>query len=476
MKPLSTRPLGGDLSPRRTLARLGTAIAILVGGCQSYAPKPLSVSAHREAFLARAPDSGEVRAFADSLAQPARPAASRSALQPVSSDRAEVIALVFNADLRVARLRAGVAQASAEFAGLWQDPVVGVTYTDALESIGNPGEFFGNVAFTIPISGRLELEKERLGLAHAAALAEVAELEWDTRMRVRRAWVEWTAALRSRDAARDLLEHLDSVLTPIAAMEQAGELTRVQARLFHLERAKATAVLNQRELDVTTSRLAIDRLLGLPPTARVELVPAAFAAPLASAIDGDRDALLRSPRLLTARTEYEVAEKRLEQEVRSQIPDIGITPGYGTENGLKQFNLGLYLPIPIFNANRQAIAVAGAERESMRTAVEQAIEMLLADLAFARARAEAAVRQREIVEERLIPLAEVQYSELRELARLGEVDPLVLVDGINQQFEAKVGLVDARRGETLAAIDLVDLVGPPEKGAMSGPSTEGTSR
>ncbi|MGA0173423.1 MAG: TolC family protein, partial [Phycisphaerales bacterium] len=123
--------------------------------------------------------------------------------------------------------------------------------------------------------------------------------------------------------------------------------------------------------------------------------------------------------------------------------------------------LGAYLPIPIFNGNRQAIESALAAREVARLVVEREIESIVAEVASARTELESIARQRAIVEDELVPLVELQYAETRELARLGEVDTLILLDGLKQQHEATLRLVEVLRDERLAAIALEAVAGPP---------------
>lgn len=445
---------------RRVLAAL--LAGLFLAGCRTYEAKPIGLSTTREAFLDRTPDRPEIAEFARRLAQ----SADESRYDPsdgLSLAEAEAVCLFFNIDLRIARAEAGVAEANAANAGLWPDPVFGLEWTRLLESSLNPNELFGSIAFTIPISGRLEVEKARLGAAHAEALAAVAAAEWATRVELRRRWSEWTAASALLESTGGFLARAESLLEIVEAMQSLGELSRVEARLFRLERVKAAAQLDRFAAIEREKALEILRVLGLPPSSEVELVPTALGAAERSAgtIDPDAEAIRRSPRLAVAVAAYEVAEKTLEESIRAQIPDVGLTPGYGTQDGLRQFTLGAYLPIPIFNGNRQAIESALAAREVARLAVEREIESIVAEAAVARTELESLARQRAIVEGELVPLVELQYAEARELARLGEVDTLILLDGLKQQHEASLRLVEVRRDERLAAISLEAIAGPP---------------
>ena len=220
---------------RLKVLSLAGLVAIAAGGCQSYERRPLDMPGHQSAFLARTPESSEVRAFAESLAAKSTGSSGEAvAFDPrdgISCGEAEVIAVVFNADLRVARLRAGVTQATAENAGPWEDPTIGADLTRIIESTPEPWKVFTSVGLTIPISGRLEIEKQRAGVEHAAELARVAQREWSVRMSVRRAWSEWSAMDAQLAVTRDFLSRVDQILSVVDKMELAGEMARTEARL-----------------------------------------------------------------------------------------------------------------------------------------------------------------------------------------------------------------------------------------------------
>ncbi|MGA1394044.1 MAG: TolC family protein, partial [Phycisphaerales bacterium] len=190
-------------------------------GCRTYEAKPIDLASSRAAFLERTPDRPEIAEFARRLSQPA----DQTSFDPadgLSLAEAEAVCLFFNVDLRIARAEAGVAEANAANAGLWPDPVFGLEWTRLLESSLNPNELFGSIAFTIPISGRLEVEKERLGAAHAQALAAVAAEEWATRIELRRRWSEWTAAAALIDTTAGFLARAEALLEVVEAMQSLG--------------------------------------------------------------------------------------------------------------------------------------------------------------------------------------------------------------------------------------------------------------
>ena len=64
----------------------------------------------------------------------------------------------------------------------------------------------------------------------------------------------------------------------------------------------------------------------------------------------------------------------------------------------------------------------------------------------------------------LVPLVDTQYAEAREVARLGEVNTLILLESLKQQLDAKRQLIAAHRDEALAAIDIAEITGPATDG------------
>ncbi len=473
-------PRGGSGRFPRTFVPTALVVAVLLAaattGCRSYEASPVDAAAHREAFLLRA----DRFLRADHEAPDAR--ADDEAPMRVGMSELERAALLFHADLRVARLEAGVARASADFAGLWDDPSVGFQWTRLVEAAGRPDELLGLASLTIPLSGRLEFEKARLGAEHAVALEEVAALEWRVRMDLARAWTRWRAARALVVETRRYVASVDAILPVVAAMEEVGELARTEARLLRIERAAAAAELARLEADEGRLALLVAAAAGLPPVvaewldaedARLGVDGAVADATgeemgrasggLDAAASGAREgaAVDDAPPVRVARAAYEAAERRLAEEVRRQYPDLVLGPGYGTQDGERQFQLGVSVALPLWNRNRRAIAEAEAAREVARAALERAVEFRELALASAR-RVEAGARAvRMLVEDELLPLAEAQYAESRELARLGEVNVLGLLTGLGQLLDARQRLVEARRDESLASIEVREAIGTP---------------
>ncbi len=464
------------------------ALATLIVGCQAYDAKPLDPTGSSQAWLSRSPASETVRDFAVRLAdsegeadQPFDPA------DGLTLREAEPVALVFNRNLRVARLEANVKRATSDFAGLWEDPIAGVGLERVVDSASNPWSVAATIGITVPISGRLEAEKQVASADYFAVLQKIAASEWATRAALRELWLAWSAQVTRATLATELVGRLREINDLARRQYEAGVLSRIDARVFTVE-------LASREADVTAAvaraaelELQIHDLLGLPPGAAVNLVPSHGFAPRLTDAEGLSAAMAAgNVELAAVRSAYAVAEESLNLEIREQYPDLVVGPGYTNEFGDSRVLLGLALPLPLWNRNQQGVAEAAADREVARARFETTQEHLASLLAVAFIRFTAGRSVREMIESRVVPLADQQDAEVRRVAELGRFDPLLVLSAIQAQYSVKLQLTDAREGESIGAVRLDELIGPPDPGearvvgasspaAISIPPSEGTS-
>lgn len=459
----------------RPLAAGPAALGLALAGCQSYQPQPLDLDAHRAAWAARVPEAEGVAAFAARLQPAGEGAPVFDPADGLTLQEAEAVALFFNPELRVARLRAEAALATLPYAGLWEDPEFSFDAERILADVSPAWVLATGLSLTIPVSGSLEAREDRASAVVRAERSRVAQLEWRLRAEVRSAWVRWSAAGTQVELTRELLERLDGLLAVAASLEEAGELTRTEARLLRIERAMRESELRSLEGQEEELRLALKGLMGLVPWAPVALVPlAAFEAPA----EGDVEAALalRNVELAWLREQYEVAEQELRIEVREQYPDLTLGGGYGREDGDDRALVGIGLRLPVWNRNRFGVAEARAAREVVRAEFEGAYESLVARLAAATVRVRTAAANREHLERTIVPLVDEQYEDVRRLAGLGDLDALVLLESITRQHDTKVRLVEARLAESMAAVQVAELVGPrPAAGAPDGAGPQGVT-
>ncbi|MBM4107840.1 MAG: TolC family protein [Phycisphaerae bacterium] len=463
----SETPGGGAGAPRAVVLML---IGVAMAACRSYEPRPLDLRAARDAWLARgAADEAALR-LAQRLGEAEGDDTPFDPSDGLTLREAEPVALVFNRELRVTRLELGVARAGADRAGGWSDPVLGVDFERILTGVPNPWVVGGTLGLTLPISGRTGAERDRADAELAAEVCRVAAREWATRGLLRRRWVEWSAQSARAGLAEALIDQLRAIADLAGRQEDAGVLSRVDARVFRVELAIAELDAGVARAGARELRLGLLDVLGLAPTADVVLIESvAFDARPASPEASLEQMGARHPEIRAARAEYEVAERSLRLEVRKQYPDLSVAPGLASDEGNERVLLGLSLPFPLWNANRRGVAEASATRDVARGRFESLYEHLGSRLAVAMTRLESERRVREAVETSVLPLADEQWAEARRAAELGRVDPLLQLQAIRSFHEARIRLVDALAAEALGAIEIEELRGPPP-GPRNGPA------
>lgn len=439
-----------------------TVAGMLMPGCQSYQPRPLNADEHRQTWLDRSPQSAGVIDFARRLLEQD---ASESAFDPsdgVSLPEAEIIALLFNPELRLARQRAGVAAATAEHAGRWSDPEFSLDILRITESVSDPWVITPGLAFTIPISGRLEAETAHASAAHRAALLRVVEDEWRIRHAVREAWFAWSSAMLRAAETDRLIGSMDALVASTERLANVGEMPRTEAALFVIEQAQRRQELRGLEGRIAAAEQRIRMLIGLSPQAPITLTPSLESSPATdhARADAGRMAFENSPTLARLREEYEVAEQSLHREIRKQYPDLTIGPQYESDQGQSRIGFLGAIPLPILNANKQGIAEARAERELARAAFETACEQLEGALAIEHAQAESLAAQREELVAVVGPMVDSQVASAFRLLELGEGGGLVLLESMVRAHATKMQILDVRRDEALASATLAFLIGP----------------
>jgi outer membrane protein TolC len=368
----------------------------------------------------------------------------------------EVVALVYNPDLRVARLKAGVAKATAEHAGRWDDPELSIDVLKVTEGVPSPWVVGSALSLTIPISGRLQVEKSRAEAAAHSELARVAEEEWKTLTDLRKAWLTWSANRLRLEETERIVGSLDSVVETTGQLAEAGELPRTESALFKIEQESRKADVARLRGQVNEGEQEIRSLLGISPTAPAKLVPT-----LASTSGKERSKLEESnPTLIRLQSDYAVSELTLLREIRKQYPDLQLGPQYEDDQGQSKIGMIGAIPIPILNSNKGGIAAARAEREVARAAFETELERAEGRLAGMRARLEGTRSRRQSINSNIVPLVDRQIEDAQRLLELGESGSLVLLESLVRAHEAKLDLIEVRLEESTTQTDIRHLLGP----------------
>jgi outer membrane protein, heavy metal efflux system len=449
----------------RRLLRVGMSLplSIVVGaviGCQSYQPSPLDSAGHVTVWRDRGPADEKVRDFARRIETPPPRSIGFNPNDGLTMAEGELVALVFNPDLRVARLKAGVAKATAQHAGRWDDPSLSIDVLKVTEGVPRPWIVGSALSFTLPISGRLAVEKSRANAEHHAELARVAEEEWKILRDLRKAWLSWSADRLRLEQSEYIISSLESVVETTAKLTEAGELPRTESALFKIEQESRKADIARLRGRVSESEQEIRSIMGISPTAPASLVP--MLAPYRGKEHRKfADANLALVRL---RSEYDVAELTLLGEIRKQYPDLELGPQFEREDGQSKIGVIGAIPIPILNSNKGGIATARAEREVARAAFETEVERTDGRLAVMRARLDGARARRQSLDSNVVPLVDRQIDDAQKALQIGEAESLVLLESLVRAHEVKLSLIEARLDEYDAQNEIRYLLGPAKCG------------
>lgn len=434
--------------------------AVSLAACQGYDPMPLDTGEHLNAWAERDPRDASVVEYAKKLAQAdTQKRAPYNLDDGINLHEAEVIALFFSPDLRVARLHADVAQAGAREAGYWDNPEFEVDAARILASVENPWILGAGISFTLPLSGRKGVEEDLAWAEHDVTRATVIRAEWEVLIELRLLWRERAALVEQQRLTETFIEDVRTVQEIADALVEANELLALDARLFELEIASQRGTLARLVTQQRDAELRLRELMGLRPDAPLNLT-GAIEPPIVLPAKRQDELLARNPQLEIKRSEYEVSEQHLRLEIRKQYPDLTIGGGYELEEGQSRIGIGFGIPIPIINLNREGIARAKAKRLAVRAEFEGEVERLLHRLARAELRMNTAVEQRAFIQREIAPLADRQVKDATQLAELGEFEALTQLEALSRRHEARLEVLQAAQEEALARDEVLALLGP----------------
>jgi cobalt-zinc-cadmium efflux system outer membrane protein len=431
---------------------------VLSFGCQTYDAAPLGLETFADVIVTE-PDVDGVAAFARRLSvSQGQPAEVFDLSDGISRHEAEAIALLYNPELRIRRARVAVAQAGAKHAGAWEDPHLEGELLRFTENMPDRWISAVGVQFTIPISGRLEVERDQAASRLTLAERRVVAAEWKTVGEVRSAWIAWSASRRDEVLLSDYLADLGRLRGVVEKLAKTAEIEQTDLGSLQIEEAMQRLELSALRATLLAQRQALFRTLGLSSSAKLVFVPSLSIHPPKS--ESKQDPLLGHPDMAVSRAEYELAEQTLRREIHKQYPDLDIGPVFEREEGQSRIGLSAGIPIPSINLNRRGIAEAKAERDVARVEAHATYMGLTAELASAQLEAKAARARRLVLVQTVAPIVDQQRKRLQKLIEIGELDVLMLEQTLGQDLSVKQQILAAIAAEAAALGRIRSLTDP----------------
>jgi len=301
--------------------------------------------------------------------------AASNRLESLTLDQALEMAERLQPQLAEARALVEAAAGRALQAGAFPNPeaIVGAQQLPLESGASNQREYVAGVAQPIPVGGRLSKAREAEQLEREVRVRGFAVTRRDLRKRVHSAFATALYQERAFQAQSEIAQSIEKVVAITKARVDAGDIVPED--------------LARVEMELARTKVEIQRSQSLREQAMIGLVTAIGDASLSvKSLAGNLDATFEIPTLeslaatLSTQPEIQLAaasqrasNARIDLAKAERIPDVKVEALYHRLEATKEntIDLGLSIPLPLFNRNhgrlREARAEAAAAEARSRT-------------------------------------------------------------------------------------------------------------
>jgi cobalt-zinc-cadmium efflux system outer membrane protein len=345
---------------------------------------------------------------------------------------------------------------------VFPDPVVGFTWDQASPLDGPKGTETGwSVSQAIPwpgtFSASVRAADQQAAVFRSEGVATRWELEIEARATFARLLHARAAVGIAGEAEVDALA-LKDLTARRAELGESREVDRIKTEVEWLRQQRTRRSL-EREADAVE---AILRNVAVEPLPRPMALAGELPHPLPPVDADDLRArlALANPRLLAAQATAARETALASTARRGRVPDLEVTWFRDKELDKTANGLQLGVKLPLWNANRGAIARAEASAALAAAGAARTLLDLTSALERARQELDVASAQAEILEERILPAAARSLELARFSYQEGETSLLDLLDAQRTFRETQREALASRLALALALADVRRLVGP----------------
>ena len=398
---------------------------------------------------------------------PGSSARESSSSSPITSlGLAQALARIDDRHPQLAALRAfaEAAKAQGEQAGAFPNPQLALRMESAPWSSGSTrdeADYVAGLSFQLPHPGRL------------AAAQEVGNRQADQRLQELSAQrVELHRTIRGAFATALSLERAATV------QQQAHELAIRAKELLEALVLGGDAIpsdLARVEMEATRARMELVRVRSLRGQALVALATAMGEPGLhIESLQGDLEQALaipdleeltrgleQNPRIRTAKAEVALNEARVELAKARRIPDVSLDLFYRRleESNQHGFDVGIAIPLPVFNRNQGGVRSAEARRLGAEARARATKNELVRDLRAAHAQLSRALGFVAILRDELLPKADLVLKSTEARFRAGDANLLEVIPVQREWTALQLEYVNGLRIVMVAWSDLQALTG-----------------
>lgn len=353
------------------------------------------------------------------------------------------------------------ADAERKAGRVFPDPVLGFTW-DRAQPLGGPKrtETGWSVSQAIPWPGTYSAGVRAADQQAAVLASEALTARWELEIEARTAFARLLHARAAAGIAREAeadARALRDLTARRADLGESREVDRIKSEVEWLREERTRRSL-EREAEAAEALL---RNLAGEPLPDPLVLTGELPRPVAPVDPAQlRERLAANPRLAAARAAAAREAALASVARRGRVPDLDVTWFRDDELDKTASGLQLGLRIPLWNANRGAIARAVAAEATAAAAVGRAELELAAALERARQELDVASSQAAILSDRILPAAARSLELARFSYQEGETSLLDLLDAQRTFRETQREAAAARFGLAQALADVHRLVGP----------------
>lgn len=380
-----------------------------------------------------------------------------------------------NHELKEASARTRASTARAETVSRWPDPMVRYELWAAplVRPYDAQMHMFG-VSQVIPAPGTLSARAEAATEQSRATQALLAARERDLVAQVRRAYAEYAGAYHEYRIHLEHIQLTNALIDLSRASYQAGRGTQQDVLKTGLELARVHSELIGLEQRIRSSRALLNALMARSPDSPLG-PPEANVTPRRAGGPGERFDPASRPEIAAGQRNIAARSQELKAARNAaSYPEFMVQAQYmymPMEEDPHAYGVMLAMSVPWFNSGRSEEVRAAeqslvAERQALKT-LNISSQYELAD---ARARTDAALRNHAVLEQQLLPQARRSYEAAVSVYRAGAGSMLDVLDASRTLLDLRIQVERSRAAIDAAYADLLRARGE----RVSAPAPGGT--
>lgn len=271
---------------------------------------------------------------------------------------------------------------------------------------------------------------------------------------VRQAFFEVLRRHAELELAEDTVKLLQQVRNRVEVRVRVGEAPRFELLRADSEALVAASAADRARLRLEQATADLRQTIGAPLPAQFTVDHATAATPQVPELSAIREQMIaRHPGLAQAQAVVEQARRRIANERALRVPQPLVRAGIDQDPELRQWRIGVALPVPLWNRREGQIGEAIAALTVAEQALQQRRNELEAFLESAYARHRMASRQASALQT-VVSQAEVALQVAEAAYRFGERGILEVIDAQRTLRSVRLELLHARFDQQSAWIDL----------------------